>query len=711
MSAVFYYLLPALAFAINLSLLVAVLRVRRKGPAHGIFAVFIASMSLWGLTILLMRASPTVNAAFFREHFVLLVFPVVAITFIHFVLLYTGSKASRWFLPPLYAGYVLLTFLAPTSLVLEGMKQRPYGYAPVGGPLFFPWVALQMCYILLGVVFLVRFYRASYHPEERNRTLYIISGALCGLLGTASDWMAALRLLPYPGGIVGNIFFGTFAAVAMIRYQLLDMRVIIRKGLIYFAFSALLAALYIGLLWVVNLLLKERIASAVVELLVLLFLAVLLQPVFQVVQRLGNRLLYGQRYNYLQALRQFSTRATSVTDLAGLVGELTRTVGRAMQTERVWLLLPTGGEEDLESVATQDGAASHLALPGSSPLVRWLARGEGYVRRGDLDVLSYLQAVPAEERQMLDQAQVELFIPIGSQGRLTGLLALGSKTSKDLYTWEEISLLFTVANQVAMTIENARLYVVEQQRVEQLEELDRLKTEFLGMVAHQLKTPITSIKAAVGLFGELEGGGVGTHRGRLLASVARGTEALEKLVNDLLNFARVRSARLQLDMQPVDLGELLRDAAALVAPAVQARGQTLELEVAHPSPVVQADHRRLEQVLVNLLTNAYRYSRAGGHITLRLVQQDAQMVVEVEDSCGGIPQEDLPLIFQPYYHARGLHPTASPSGTGLGLAIAKSLVEMHGGTIQVQSKAGEGCRFSVSLPLRQGTPTRTPGRG
>jgi signal transduction histidine kinase len=351
-------------------------------------------------------------------------------------------------------------------------------------------------------------------------------------------------------------------------------------------------------------------------------------------------------------------------------------------------------------------AEGSFSLLARSPIVRVLERRGDYLSRRDLDVLPQLQAVSSEERQMLESAEVALLVPMKSRGHLTGVLALGAKASGEGYSQEDIGLLVTVTHAASAHIENARLYAEERQRAERLQELDRMKTDFLAIVSHQLKTPITSIKAAIGMLGDMEEASSPGPRGRLMASLGRGADALESLVNNLLDFARVKSARVHLDLEVLDLAEVVQDAAAVVASAVRAKEQTMVVDSHTPLPPVLVDRTRMEQVLLNLLSNANRYTPEGGSITVYLRQQDDQVLVEVRDSCGGIPSEDQEWVFEAYRRPRSQSPASAASGTGLGLAIAKSLVELHNGRIWLESRPGEGCSFIVALPAHRAEETR-----
>jgi signal transduction histidine kinase len=180
-------------------------------------------------------------------------------------------------------------------------------------------------------------------------------------------------------------------------------------------------------------------------------------------------------------------------------------------------------------------------------------------------------------------------------------------------------------------------------------------------------------------------------------------------VGDLVDFVRVKSARVDLDLETVALEEEVDEAVQLVTPMVQTREQELLVQMGPLGATQpQVGRRRLVQVLLNLLNNASRYSPAKEPIIISAQRRERQILVSVTDRCGGIPPEDQEWLFQAYFRPRRESPASAPSGSGLGLAIARGLVELHGGKIWLQSTPGQGCTFSFSLPLGAGSVGAAP---
>lgn len=220
---------------------------------------------------------------------------------------------------------------------------------------------------------------------------------------------------------------------------------------------------------------------------------------------------------------------------------------------------------------------------------------------------------------------------------------------------------------------------------------------FIDTLAHELKTPLTSIIAAAGLLAEeLETTGDESYQ-KLIQTIIHNANTLETRLGELMDIVKTGSGRLQLQLEPVDMKSLLQGIGWQMRPLLQGKEQTLNLDLAEPLPIVRGDGQRLEQVVLNLMTNATKFTPKGGSITLRARKRDNGLVIEVQDNGMGIPKEEQAKLFQPYSRLsadRQRHP-----GLGLGLALAKQVVELHGGQIWVDSEPGKGSTFAFSLPL------------
>jgi PAS domain S-box-containing protein len=229
-----------------------------------------------------------------------------------------------------------------------------------------------------------------------------------------------------------------------------------------------------------------------------------------------------------------------------------------------------------------------------------------------------------------------------------------------------------------------------------LKELERMRSEFLAMITHDLHTPLTAIKGSMEV---LASEGVGIEMSRELLGIAqKNTDRLFRLVSDLLDLARIEAGRFELRREPFDLVAGLRGAMERLRQLAQDREITLTLGAAEGLPQVQADGMRMDQVFTNLLSNALKFAPSGGRIIVAARQQGPDLLVEIRDSGKGIPAEHLERVFERFYRVP-LSDGGRLEGTGLGLSICKAIVEEHGGRIWAESVVGQGSTFSLTLPI------------
>jgi two-component system sensor histidine kinase VicK len=225
-----------------------------------------------------------------------------------------------------------------------------------------------------------------------------------------------------------------------------------------------------------------------------------------------------------------------------------------------------------------------------------------------------------------------------------------------------------------------------------------MQVDFVANVSHELRTPLTAVK---GLIETLRDGAVDDPevRDRFLETVESETDRLIRLVNDLLILSRADSEALNLQREPVDLGRLATETAERLAAQAEAHEVVLRVEVGAGTPPALADGDRIEQVLVNVLDNAIKYSRPGGVVTVEVGEGPTQMVqVRVRDEGMGIPKEELSRVGERFYRADKAR-SRSEGGSGLGLAIAQALVDAHGGRLWLESEEGEGTVVTFVLPF------------
>src|SRR5688572_15599186 len=333
-------------------------------------------------------------------------------------------------------------------------------------------------------------------------------------------------------------------------------------------------------------------------------------------------------------------------------------------------------------------------LPRDSAVFAPALEGSGIVRSDD--ITNDARAIPKAHLPVRSYLAVPV---ISRSGEVLGGLFLGHEKTA-VFTERAERLVAGIAAQAAIAMDNARLYRAERETAAKLRDADRRKDEFLATLAHELRNPLAPIRTGLHLLRITQPGSDSAEQAR--AMMERQLGHLVRLVDDLLEVSRISRGKIDLRRAPIELAAVVLSAVETTRPAIEAARHQLEISLPAQPLTVDADFVRLAQVLANLLNNAAKYTDPGGRIALSVRGEGAdavsEAVISIRDNGVGIPAELLPRVFDMFAQVDRTLDRAQ-GGLGIGLALAKSLVEMHAGTIQVESAGpGQGSEFIVRLP-------------
>jgi two-component system sensor histidine kinase GlrK len=329
----------------------------------------------------------------------------------------------------------------------------------------------------------------------------------------------------------------------------------------------------------------------------------------------------------------------------------------------------------------------------------------------DIDLHPDFRGMAEEERAWLSGLGVDVYIPIHSQGSWIGLLVLGSKLSGDRYFDQDLALLSTLADQTAVALENARLvddlieinsdleeaYATLEQANRRLQEMDRLKSAFIGVITHELRSPFANIAFSLQLFQRYGLENLTAEQREQFEQLLSSLKQAKTMVDNLVSFATFLAKQGELDLAEVDFGHLLQDTLLPLRPLIEAKAFTLRLFVPETLPLVRADRDRLADAVHHLVHNAIKFTPPGGEIWLRCQASEGALLFEVKDTGVGIPADKLPTLWEEFAQVadplqRGVE------GLGLGLALVKYIVNAHGGKVWAESQEGTGSKFGFEIP-------------
>ncbi len=309
---------------------------------------------------------------------------------------------------------------------------------------------------------------------------------------------------------------------------------------------------------------------------------------------------------------------------------------------------------------------------------------------------------PIEPRAILSEdTGGRLVIPLQVQDEIIGVIELEGREDGSLWQDDDRALANAIAHELAITLQDARSYQLTQQALEEMREADRLKSQFLANMSHELRTPLNSIIGFSRVILKGIDGPITETQEQDLNAIYNAGQHLLGLINNILDISKIEAGKMELAFTDVDLSEIIRGVMATAVGLVKDKPIELITDIPVELPLVQADNIRIRQVLLNLVSNAAKFTETG-HIgvSARTIQRGDrnEVVIAVFDTGPGIDQDDQERIFEPFSQVDA-SPTRKTGGTGLGLSISKHLVELHGGVIWVESIPDEGSTFAFTLPF------------
>ncbi|MET0345105.1 MAG: GAF domain-containing protein [Casimicrobiaceae bacterium] len=289
-----------------------------------------------------------------------------------------------------------------------------------------------------------------------------------------------------------------------------------------------------------------------------------------------------------------------------------------------------------------------------------------------------------------------LAVPLLREDHLLGGLAV-HRNSAGVFAPQIVDLLKTFATQSALAIQNARLFREIEAKSRQLEIASKHKSDFLANMSHELRTPLNAIIGFSEVLAERMFGDINTKQAEYVNDIQESGRHLLSLINDILDLSKVEAGRMELELAQFDLPHAIDNTLVLLREKAQRRGIALAREIDPRLGAVNADERKVKQVLLNLLSNAVKFTPEGGRIGVRAGIVDGAAQIAVTDSGVGIAPDDQAAVFEEFRQVGA--PSAKVEGTGLGLAISRKFVELHGGKIWVESRVGSGSTFTFTLPL------------
>ncbi|HKO74459.1 MAG TPA: ATP-binding protein [Gaiellaceae bacterium] len=403
----------------------------------------------------------------------------------------------------------------------------------------------------------------------------------------------------------------------------------------------------------------------------------------------------GRRADQLEAVNRVSRALASSLEQEEAFDRFLRELSGVFEFERLAIVLVEGDEAVVmaNSGREADGLSPRhgTARPVAGSVLEDVIRESQTIVRGDMDTNP---RYPEERELARVGLRSRVVAPLAPGGQFVGMLSV-SRSEADAFSADEADLITMLARQVGYAVQNMRSYAAERNAAEELRRLSALRADFVSLVSHELRAPMASVIGCAATLRQRWRELAPEQRESFLALIEQETSRLSTLIGDVLDTSRIEAGTFTYVFSDVDLGELVRETASMVE--VGHDEVNVANHIRDPLPAVRGDRERLRQLLLNLVTNAAKYTVAGDEIEVRAGADDGHVLVTVLDHGPGIPADQHRLIFEKF--GRVSTGGRSKPGAGLGLFIAHSIAEAHGGSLDVQSEAGSGTAFTFRLPV------------
>lgn len=709
--------IPLLALACYGILLIIVARGRLRDLVGLFFALYLLCMIIWSFASFMMHIDVGVMNMLFWNRLLVVGATGAPISFFGFVAAFLRRKETA-LLAVGVALYLIiqianvLGYVVVDAFVADGLIYNRYGpgLAIVGASWAF--------FLGYSAYSIVRGYETTKDVLYRARIRYLLLVVAAIFAGSLTN---TTNLQVYPVDIAFNTVSALLITYAIVRHQLLDISVVVRKGMLYSIPTVTIGAGYFLLISLTTNVFQQ-ITSA--QMIVLSFVAALVaalvaEPLRVRGQLWVDRLFFREKYDSSLMLQRLSHTAASVLDFDRLTRMILDEVAETMHVGKLALFIRQDGGGEFR-LAAQRGLELErgFAIRADHPVVQWLTGHDHALMRNDLDLMPRFRSLWAQERRDLERIGAELLLPLHAREEMVGIFAVGAKLSEEPYSPDDQLTLHTLASQTAMAIENARLYSAAQQELAERkraeEERNQMQAQLLqaqkmeavgrlaGGVAHDFNNLLTAIISYSDfLLNRLD---TTDRRRGDVEEIKRAGERAAALTRQLLAFSR----RQMLQPQVLHLNDVVLDIGKMLRRLI---GEDIKLTVALDPALetVRVDPSQLEQVILNLAINARDAMPDGGALTIRtenvtVDESQARLVPEarpgrfvclsVEDTGAGISVEIREHLFEPFFTTK-----EQGKGTGLGLAVVHGVISQHGGWVVVDSVPGQGARFHVYLPV------------
>ena len=614
-----------------------------------------------------------------------------------------GTPPRRFHLAAIYGIGLLLGALNSAAFFLPGRIWIPiyrssYVFVCVGALAFLLIIAKAL--------------RESQSDLDRSRLRVMLVGALVGFLIPALAAMAATGLdlrIPYNVALIPTVFFPISVAYALLKYSLFDLSNTLKVALSRIGLVTALIGIYAALALLVAPWAGEYAKDPLVPIFFSILVVPLFNPLLRWMEKVVDRYIYRQDYDPAMAQAEISLFLRTLDSAPALAQGFLDRIIEKLGIMGACVVYRSKHSNQVVTAVSAVMTNMKETIVGEFNVVADVLAGRSYQGLSREEVIKNPHY--SERRESLlgvfERCAAELFLPLVYEREVRGMVCLGAKRSHNEYSAEDLRLVVTLSEQLALSLENGGLYeesVAARQKAEEsnkrLLEMDRIKKDFVANICHELRTPVSTIIGFSEILREDRSFTASTQE--LLNRLINNSQELSSLMDNLMNFSRMEADGPSTQFEIVKIREILAALEMMTQRLIRERPIEFGIRLESVVETIESDGQKLQQILVHLLTNALKFTEKGRiELTIRQRRESEQEMLEiaVADTGIGIKREDQDVIFDDFRQIESSS-TRHYGGTGLGLGLCKKLAAALGGEMRVSSEYGVGSVFSLLLPVR-----------
>ena len=725
--------------AINLGWGLLIFFQGKKKKPNLIFSSVVFSVVLWSVSMIGYRSSEKYILEWCRLLYVAAI--LIPLAFLYFNFIFPeGKKANKYLSFLISLPAIVLIFLTVfTGLIISDAFRIEGAENKI---IFGTWYLLYVLYIIgyFAWSFLILISnQKKYVGIVRAQSRYIYIGAA----SASTVAMITNLLLPWYNmfvvnwlGQVATFLWVSFTSYAIIKYRLMDIRIVVRKTVIYLLSAGFVFVMFYLITWMYDVIFGSVFNNGAY------LLGLIISPLFVLlfawlnikIKGFANKYLFFSLYSNQETIAKLTDELTNSIDLSKIVDSIVSCIKNAMQLDRAGILLidQTGGTIKYKiAMVIGFNENNGISLVQDNFLTRQLEKTQKPLVRDEMQMFEK-DSISKEEKQSFRQLsdnmkyiEASLCLPMIISNKLIGIVVLGSKVSGDAYTKEDLELLTTLSKQAAIAVDNARLYKevqdfnktlqqkvdeqtknikeaydMEKQAHEELKLLDQNKTEFMMITQHHLRTPLSVNAGFLDLLLNGQFGRIPAKIKNVILEVQESTQKEINVVNELLDVSSYQLGKDIIRLDPnIDVENLIDETLKDLRAEAENKGIYLKYTKEGAIPKIPSDRTKLKLALTNIIDNCIKYTIEGG-VTVNLKSENSKLLITVRDTGVGIPKELIPNLFNQTFHRSEQAQKMFAIGKGIGLFLSGKIIDGHHGKIWAESEGeGRGSTFHIELPV------------